>query len=47
MKLVFYAILFVVVAPIRWLIMQIESVATKLYSHILIKLMECRLKVKQ
>lgn len=43
MKTIIYAILFVIVAPFWWLIMQIDSVVTKLYMHISIKLMECRL----
>jgi hypothetical protein len=44
MKTIIYAILFVIVAPFWWFVMQLDNVLSKLYVHIYIKLMECRLK---
>ncbi len=43
MKAIFYLILFVIVAPFWWLIMQLDAVVSKLYMHISLKLIECRM----
>ena len=44
MKTIIYAILFLVVAPFWWLITQIDNGLSKVYMHISIKLLECRMK---
>ena len=44
MKTIIYAILFVIVAPFWWFVMQLDNVLSKLYMHIWVKMMECRLK---
>lgn len=44
MKTIIYAILFVIVAPFWWFVMQLDNLLSKLYVHIWVKLMECRLK---
>ena len=44
MKAIIYAILFVIVAPFWWFVMQLDNVLSKLYVHIWVKMMECRLK---
>ena len=44
MKTILYGILFIFVAPFWWMITQADSVISKLYMHISIKLMECRLR---
>ena len=44
MKTIIYAILFVIVTPFWWFVMQLDNVLSKLYMHISVKLMECRLK---
>jgi hypothetical protein len=44
MKAIIYAILFVIVTPFWWFIMQLDNVLSKLYVQISVKMMECRLK---
>lgn len=44
MKAIFYLILFVTVAPFWWMIMQLDAVVSKLYMHISLKLIECRMR---
>lgn len=44
MKTIIYAILFVIVTPFWWFVMQIDNALSRLYSHISIKLMESRLE---
>ena len=44
MKAIIYAILFVIATPFWWFVMQLDNVLSKLYIHIWVKLMECRLK---
>lgn len=43
MKTIIYAILYVIVTPFWWFVMQLDNVLSKLYMHISIKLMECRM----
>lgn len=40
MKTMFYLILFVIVTPLWWVVMQTDMLISKLHMHILIKLME-------
>lgn len=40
MKTIIYAILYVIVTPFWWFVMQIDNVLSKLYMHISIKFME-------
>ena len=44
MKAIIYAILFVIVTPFWWFVMQLDNVLSKLYMHISIKLMESRIE---
>ena len=44
MKAIIYAILFVIVTPFWWFVMQLDNVLSKLYMHISVKMMEGRLK---
>lgn len=43
MKTIIYAILYVIVTPFWWFVMQIDNALSKLYMHISVKLMECRM----
>ena len=43
MKTIIYAILYVIVTPFWWFVMQFDNVLSKLYMHISIKLMESRI----
>ena len=44
MKAIIYAILFVIVKPFWWFVMQLDNVLSKLYMHISIKFLESRMK---
>ena len=44
MKMIIYAILFVIVAPFWWFVMQFDNVLSKLYMHISLKLVDSRMK---
>ena len=44
MKTIIYAILYVIVTPFWWFVMQFDNVLSKLYMHISIKLMESRIE---
>ena len=46
MMFLLYAILYVIVAPIWWLVSQINSAMTSAYLHILVKLLEYRRKLE-
>lgn len=44
MKTIIYAILYVIVTPFWWCVMQIDNALSKLYMHISIKFLESRMK---
>lgn len=44
MKMIIYSLLFLIVAPLEWAITMIDLGVSKVYGHILMKLMECRLR---
>ena len=44
MKTIIYAILYVIVTPFWWFVMQIDNALSKLYMHISIKFLESRMK---
>ena len=44
MKTIIYAILYIIVTPFWWFVMQIDNALSKLYMHISVRLMECRMK---
>ena len=47
MKTMLYAILYVIVTPFWWFIMQLDNVFSKMYMHISVKLVECRMKANE
>lgn len=44
MKTILYTILYVIVTPFWWFVMQIDNALSKLYMHISIKFLESRMK---
>ena len=44
METIIYAILYVIVTPFWWFVMQIDNALSKLYMHISIKFLESRMK---
>lgn len=44
MKMIIYSLLFIIVAPLYWAITMIDLGISKVYGHILMKLMECMLR---
>ena len=47
MKTIIYAILYVIVTPSWWFVMQLDNLLSKLYMHISLKILECRMKQKE
>ena len=44
MKKIIYAILYVIVTPFWWFVMILDNLLSKLYMHISLKFLECRMK---
>ena len=44
MKTILYTILYVIVTPFWWFVMQIDNALLKLYMHMSIKFLESRMK---
>lgn len=44
MKCFIYIVLFLIVAPLQWTVSMIGLGLTKVWEHITVKLMECRMK---
>lgn len=44
MRRIVYTMLFVIIAPLQWVVSMIDLGLSKVWQHVTLKLMECRMK---
>lgn len=44
MKRIIYTVLFLIIAPLQWVASMIDLGLSKVWQHVTLKLMECRIK---
>lgn len=44
MRRIVYTMLFVIIAPLQWVVSMIDLGLSKIWQHVTLKLMECRMK---
>ena len=44
MRRIVYTMLFVIIAPLQWVVSMIDLGLSKVWQHVTLKLMECRIK---